>query len=410
LTLSADELRSREFSKILLIKLSAVGDVVHTIPVLNKLRQRYPNAQLDWLVTPGIAELLRHHPSISNVIEFTRAVNGGPLSLGGVTALGVYARLAAKLRGTGYDLVVDMHGQMRTALLALATGAPARIGFDRPRAEVWQASERKFPEQTRKHAWQGAREGSWLAYTHTIPVPTLEMHAVDRYLNVGPLLGLDDGPADFSFPVPTEAEQRIEALLDYYDIAKARIVVMAPGTIWETKQWRREAFAEVARHFLQQKFAVTLIGSERERAVCNEVAALAPGVVDLGGETTLSELAALIRRATICVTNDSGPMHLAVALGRPVVSVFGPTDPIWIGPYRRDGAVLQAKNLPCAPCYLRQLSRCAYGHACMHGVAASAVIERMEKMLKDVIASEAKQSRAAAPKSGLLRRPLGSSQ
>jgi len=185
---------------------------------------------------------------------------------------------------------------------------------------------------------------------------------------------------------------------------------MAPGTLWETKQWRREAFAEVARHFLRQKFAVASIGSQRERAVCNDVAALAPGIVNLAGETTLSELAALIRRATICVTNDSGPMHLAVALGRPVVSVFGPTDPIWIGPYRRDGAVLQAKSLPCAPCYLRQLSRCAYGQACMHDVTADAVIERMEAMLKSVIASEAKQSRTAAPKSGLLRRPLGSSQ
>lgn len=379
--MSPDELRSRDFSKILLIKLSAVGDVVHTIPVLNKLRRRYPNAQLDWLVTPAIAELIQHHPAISNVIPFTRKPGAAPFGVGGVVALAGYARLAAKLRAARYDLVIDMHGQLRTALLARATGAPARVGFDRPRAEVWRASARTFPEQTRKHAWQGAREGSWLAYTHVIPVPTLDLHAVDRYLNVGPLLGLDDGPADFSFPIPQEANGRIEALLDYYEIAKAKIVVMAPGTIWETKQWRREAFAEVARHFLQKGLAVTLIGSERERAVCNEVAALAPGVVNLGGETTLSELAALIRRATICITNDSGPMHLAVALGRPVVSIFGPTDPLWIGPYRRDGAVLQAK-LPCVPCYLRQLSRCTFGHACMHDVAATAVIERMEAMLK----------------------------
>jgi lipopolysaccharide heptosyltransferase I len=379
--MSPDELRRRDFSKVLLIKLSAVGDVVHTIPVLNKLRRRYPNAQLDWLVTPGIAELLQHHPAISNVIPFTRKAHAAPFGMSGAAALTNYARLAAKLRAIHYDLVVDMHGQLRTALLALATGAPARVGFDRPRAEVWQASERTFPEQTRKHAWQGAREGSWLAYTHTIPVPTLEMHAVDRYLNVGPLLGLDDGPADFSFPIPPEANGRIEALLDYYEIAKAGIVVMAPGTIWETKQWRPEAFAEVARHFLQKGLAVALIGSERERAVCGEVAALAPGVVDLAGETTLSEVAALIRRAAICVTNDSGPMHLAVALGRPVVSIFGPTDPIWIGPYRRDGAVLQAK-LPCVPCYLRQLSRCPHDHACMRDVDAGAVIARMQAMLK----------------------------
>ena len=123
-----------------------------------------------------------------------------------------------------------------------------------------------------------------------------------------------------------------------------------------------------------------MIGSDRERAVCEKVAELAPGAINLAGETTLSELAALIRRATICVTNDSGPMHLAVALDRPVVSIFGPTDPVWAGPYRRDGAVLRA-DLPCSPCYLRQLSRCTHDHACMQEVSAAAVIERIDGIL-----------------------------
>jgi ADP-heptose:LPS heptosyltransferase len=107
---------------------------------------------------------------------------------------------------------------------------------------------------------------------------------------------------------------------------------------------------------------------------------LAPGAVNLAGETTLPELAALIGRAAICVGNDSGPMHLAVALDRPVVSVFGPTDPVWAGPYRRPGAVLRAA-LPCSPCYLRELRRCNFGHACMKDVTASAVIERVEVIL-----------------------------
>ena len=159
---------------------------------------------------------------------------------------------------------------------------------------------------------------------------------------------------DFSFPIPQEAATRIDALLDYYDIGKAKpLVVVAPGTNWDTKQWRRDGFAEVARHFLQKQFAVALIGADGDRALCEEVAKLAPGAVNLAGETTLLELAALIRRATICVTNDSGPMHLAVALERPVVSIFGPTDPVWAGPYKRDGAVLRVE-LPCSPCYLRR--------------------------------------------------------
>jgi heptosyltransferase-1 len=377
LILSPADLTHRDFRKILLIKLSAVGDVVHTIPVLNKLRRRYPMAQLDWLVTPAIAELLRHHPAVTNIIEFEREAWSTPWRLAPFAS---YARLAAKLSAAAYDLVVDMHGQFRTAALTLATGAPARIGFDRPRAGVWDASPRKFPEHARKHAWQGAREGSWMAYTHHIPVPTLDLHAVDRYLNVGPILGLDREPADFSFPIPQSAVSRVETLLAQHAVGRADIVIMAPGTIWETKRWGSDRFAKVAGHFLSKGFAVILIGSQRERVVCEEVAALAPGAVDLAGMTALSELAALIRRSAISITNDSGPMHLAVALDRPVVSIFGPTDPVWIGPYGRANAVLHA-DLECSPCYLRKLKHCHHDHACMRGVSAPAVIERAERIL-----------------------------
>jgi len=376
-TVQPADLRSRDFQRILLIKLSAMGDAVHTIPLLNKLRRRYPAARLDWLATPAIAELLRHNPAVTNVIEFSRDEWSAPWRLAPFASA---ARLIATLRATQYDLVLDLQGQLRSAVFAFACGAPVRIGFDRPRADVWQASSRKIPEEAKKHAWQGAREGSWLAYTDQIPLPTLDVHPVERYLGVGGMLGLDAGAPDFSFPIPAEAMTRIDALLDYYDVGKKNLVVMAPGTNWDTKEWRSEAFAETARHFLKKSFAVALIGSDRERAICEEVAKLAPGTVNLAGETTLSELAALVRRAAICLTNDSGPMHLAVALDRPVVSVFGPTDPVWAGPYRRDGAVLRAE-LPCSPCYLRELRRCTHGHACMRDVSAGAVIERIETFL-----------------------------
>lgn len=386
------DLRSRDFKKILLIKLSAVGDAIQTIPLLNSLRRRYPAARLDWLVTPGIADLLRHNPAIDNVIEFSRDEWSAPWRLAPFASA---ARLIAVLRAAEYDLVLDLQGQLRSAVFAFASGAPVRIGFDKPRADVWQSSPRPIPAEARKHAWQGAREGSWLAYTDHIPVPTLDVHPVERYLSIGPMLGLSDGAADFSFPIPPEANGRIDALLDYYGMAKAKIIAIAPGTNWETKEWRREAFAEVARHFLQNDYAITLIGSDREREICAAVAQLAPGAVNLAGETTLSELAALIRRAAICVTNDSGPMHLAVALDRPVVSIFGPTDPVWAGPYRRDAAVLRVE-LPCSPCYLRQLSRCMHGHACMQEISAAAVIERVE----GILAKQPARAKISAPQAG----------
>ena len=380
-------LRHRDFRRILLTKLSAVGDVVHTIPLLNKLRRRYPSARIDWLVTPAIAELLRYHPAITNLVEFDRTEWS---SWWRWSAFASSALLAAKLRAVGYDLVIDVHGQFRTAMFALATGAPVRIGFDRPRSNVWDASARSLPMEARKHAWKGAREGSWLAYTHHIRVPTLDVHAVDRYLSVGPMLGLDEEAADFSFPIPAAADDRLDSLLQKHGIGAVnpqRLLVVAPGTIWETKHWRSEGFAEVARHFMRKGFAVVLIGSTRERGACEEVATLASGSINLAGETTLTDLAAVIRRSTICLTNDSGPMHLAVALKRPVVSIFGPTDPIWIGPYGRSDAVLQAA-LPCAPCYLRLLKRCPHDHACMREVSASAVIERIETSLEVPIASK----------------------
>jgi heptosyltransferase-1 len=394
-------LRDREFAKILLIKMSAVGDVVHTIPVLNKLRRRYAGARIDWLVTPAIAELLRPHPGISNVVLFERNDWAAPWRW---SAFASSARLGARLRSVGYDLVLDLHGQFRTALFTFATGAPVRIGFDRPRPQVWEASGRTLPAEARRHAWKGAREGSWLAYTHHIPVPTLDVHAVDRYLSVGPMLGLDDETADFSFAVPAAAMSRVEWLLGRNGIdIRQPLLTLAPGTIWETKHWRTEGFADVARHFMQKGFAAVLIGSAREHAACAAVARLAPGAANLAGQTTLSELAALIRISSICVTNDSGPMHLAVALDRPVVSIFGPTDAIWIGPYRRSDAVLQA-DLPCVPCYLRRLSRCPHDHGCMRAVSAQDVINRAEAWLAK--AGDGQHRDAAAGSGERIASPL----
>ncbi len=374
-------LQNREFRRILLIKLSAVGDVVHSFPVANRLRRRYPAARIDWVVKPSIAELVRHHPAINNVVLYAdHAASHSWRS--GWAAIGAARRLFAELRSAEYELVIDLQGQLRTAILALATGAPLRIGFDRPRTQVWCASERQFTALARRHAWQGAREGSWLAYTHRLSIPTLDTHAVDRYLRFVSMLGPGEDGVDFSFTIPDSSAAHADRLLGERigESDGKPLAVIAPGTIWETKHWSNKGFAQVARHLVRRNFAVVLIGSKGECGVCQQVAEAAPGVVNLAGLTTLSELAAIVRRAAICITNDSGPMHLAVALDRPVVSVFGPTDPLWIGPYLRPGAVLSA-SLACSPCYLRQLSRCPHQHACMRGISSESVIDRIETVL-----------------------------
>jgi lipopolysaccharide heptosyltransferase I len=374
-------LAGRSFRRILLIKPSALGDVINTVPVLVKLRRRYPEARIDWLLTPPLADWLRHHPCLSGVVPFDRQT----LARAGRswTATRDLLRFLWSLRTARYDLVIDLHGQFRSALLVLATGAATRVGFDRPRRQVRQASRRSLPESAYQHGWTGTREGAWLAYSHRIPVPTLDVHAIDRYLWLGPLLGLDDSPPDMRLPIPDDARQRATQLRERHGLAGRPFALLFAGTQWETKHWHSDGFITTARHLMRRGLAVALAGAGAEQAACRAVAAGCPEARDLCGKTGLGEMAALIDQAEVCVTNDSGPMHLAVALGRPVVSVFGPTDPVWVGPYGRPDAVARV-DLPCSPCYLRRLARCAHGHACMQGVTADMVIERLERALSAV--------------------------
>ena len=363
-------LAARTFERILIIKPSAFGDVLHTLPVLVKLRARYPAARIDWLLTPENAELVKFHPALSNVVLFARrdyARWNRVLAAG----TGLLALVRA-LRAARYELVIDLHGQFRSALFTLVSGAPCRIGFDRP---IPLPSSGAF---VTRHGWRGSREGSWLAYNHRIPIPTIDVHAVDRYLWLTPMLGLDPKPPDLRVYWPPEADERAQTLLRRLRLQAFAILV--PGAMWRTKHWHQEGFAAVGRFLLKQGIGVLLAGTLREGPRCRSIAAACPGAIDISGQTTLSELAALMNRSAINVTNDSGSMHLAVALNRPVVGIFGPTNPIWVGPYRRPEAVVRV-DLPCSPCYFRRLSQCPNDHACMKQVSAEQVIGRVRMVL-----------------------------
>ena len=261
------ELQSAEFSRILLIKPSALGDVVHTIPVLVKLRARYPRARIDWLITPENAEVVRHHPALSNVVLFARR----DFSKRGHRwrAMLAFLDLLKQIRRAKYDLIIDMHGQVRSALFALISGARVRIGFDRPVKFSRTISVEHDLKNIPSHGWRGAREGSWIAYTHRIPIQTLDVHAIDRYLWVGELLGFDDNPPELTIHLSPETVRNVERLLEEHGVPAGKpLVVLVPGTIWETKHWTIEGFAGVAREFLREGFAVTLAGTKRDEARC----------------------------------------------------------------------------------------------------------------------------------------------
>src|SRR5262249_29835435 len=156
-----------------------------------------------------------------------------------------------------------------------------RIGFDRPRTGARTASRRRLPAEAYRHGWTGAREGAWLAYTHRIPIPTLDVHAVDRYLWLGRLLPLADAPPDFRLPRPADAAARVEALLRHHGVAAASLALLFPGTQWETKHWHTDGFARVAQHLGATGHTVVLAGSAAERGCCRAVAEACPAVRDL---------------------------------------------------------------------------------------------------------------------------------
>jgi ADP-heptose:LPS heptosyltransferase len=335
--------------------------------VLAKLRRRYPKAQIDWLVTPENGELIRCHPALSNLVYFNRR---GFRRSRRDAVTGV-AGLLTQLRRTRYDLVVDLHGQFRSAVFALATRAPVRVGFARPI---------RRPADSPSRGWAGAREFSWLAYTHHLAIQRLDVHAVDRYLWLSELLGLDDLPPDHTLYLPPEAEAQAGALLGSLADAPNGFAVIAPGTMWETKHWRAAGFAETARALRERGVGVVLVGTKGDEKLCREISAHCPDALDLAGKTSPADLGAIVRRSRVMISNDSGAMHLAVAMGTPVTAIFGPTDPVQVGPYGALENVVRA-GVPCSPCNFRRLSQCPHDHACMRQVSAEAVMAVVDRLL-----------------------------
>jgi lipopolysaccharide heptosyltransferase I len=308
--------------RILIIKPSAIGDVVHALPILNLLRRTWPDAHIAWLVTPACANLIEGHPMLNEVILFERRKLGRgwrePKAAAGLFAF------MKRLRGENFDLVLDLQGLFRSGWFARATRAPVRIGF------------------------KNAREFSPLFYTHRVDVGTTEQHAIDRYLKMAASLGCGDSPVEFPFHVTDDDRRHVGSLVP----VNRPYAVLIPGTNWATKRWPIERFAALAKVLRERRgFAIVAAGSPDEARLADQVGA----DVNAAGRTTLRQLVALLERASLVVANDSGPMHIAAALGRPLVTPFGPTNPVRTGPYRRSDTVVRL-DIPCSPCYSRTCS------------------------------------------------------
>ena len=337
--------------RVLLVKPSSLGDVIHALPVAVALGEAFPAAEIDWVVNRPYAELLEAHPRVGRVLLFDRQRWGG---WGAWGRRREWKGLVARLRQVGYDVAIDLQGLARSALVTRASRAPVRVGL------------------------ATAREFSRLAYTVTVRPRDPEAHAVDRYLQVLRALGVSP-PTEprFELAAPEEARRRVEAALAQELVAEP-IVCVAPGARWETKRWPPERFAEVAERLAAGDDARVIVVGTAEDADLARVIGERVGerALDWTGRTSLVELVALFERSALVLTNDSGPMHLAAAVGTPLVAVFGPTNPARTGPYS-DRAAVVTSAAHCAPCYRRQCDRLV----CLHEVRVEDVLRQAQALL-----------------------------
>jgi lipopolysaccharide heptosyltransferase I len=279
--------------RILIIKPSSLGDVVHALPAVNLIRRRFPDARISWLIRDSLVSLLKNCPLIDERIKFRRHA---------------YARFPAllwRLRRARFDVVIDLQGLFRSGLMTAATGAARRIGL------------------------KDAREGAHWFYNEIVPVE--RAHAVDRYLLAAKHLGCQTAPVEFPLGIPPHESTE-------------RLIAVSPSARWKTKLWGDDKFAELVRQLPSKRVVVT--GSVADRLRCDFIAQDRRNVA---GGTDLFELAELYSRCSVVITNDSGPMHIAAAVGTPVIAIFGPTDPTLTGPYGKQHVVLRS-GIPCSPC------------------------------------------------------------
>jgi heptosyltransferase I len=285
-------------ARVLVVRLGAIGDVVNALVFATAVKRAQPDTHIGWAIHDLARPLVEGHPSVDRVHQWRRG--SGSAGRRAVTR---------ELRAERYDLAVDLQRIAKSALLARASGAPRMLGYDRGRA----------------------KEFSWLLATERIEPGPPHEHMVDQYLAFARHLGCD-GPAEHLLPVDAEADAWAAALVDELGGAP---VLINPGASKSPNRWAPGRFGALAKRLVQDAMApVVAIGGPGDRELAAALfEAAGPGVRDLVGATTLPQLIALERRARLVVTGDTGPMHLAVAVGVPTLALFGPADPRRTGPY-----------------------------------------------------------------------------
>jgi lipopolysaccharide heptosyltransferase I len=345
--------------KILIVKTSAIGDVIHTLPALTALRRHYPDARIDWLVEDAAADLVYGHPALTQALVWNRGAFGELFAAGKVfRATRIFLRCLRDLRHTPYDLIIDFQALLKSSLWVFLAKGRRKVGFGKGM----------------EHA-----EHSHLFLSERIPALSMDIHALDRGLKLIEALGVDGSQVIYDVPRDDLAAQ---ALLEKKGIRPHDpLTAINPGAKWPTKLWDPEKFGQVAERLSSQGHQVVFTGSREDGAIIDAIghSSRVP-MARLDGETTLKTLAAVYRACGAVVTTDTGPMHLAAAVGTPVVALFGPTAPWRTGPYGEGHVVVRA-GLSCSPCFKRSCHTAEFeSKACMKRITVGEVVEAVHRV------------------------------
>lgn len=312
--------------RIALIKPSALGDIVQALPVLAALRDRFPRAHIAWIINQSYAPLLEGHPLLDEILSFDR----GAWKKGWLTGLTATLASFRQLRNRHFDLAIDLQGLLRSGLLTWASAAPVRIGL------------------------ASAREGARWFYTHQVTDQRETEHAVDRYWRVAEALGL--GHLSKRFPLPENDSANAWTRSVLKDMPRPWIA-LSVGSRWLTKRWPPEHFRELLQRAAPFGGSAFFVGAKEEAPLADRAAqGLSLPVRNFAGRTTLPQLTALLRRADVMLSNDTGPLHLAVALGTPIVAPYTCTQVRRNGPFGQESRAVET-TVSCAGSYIRQCDR-----------------------------------------------------
>ncbi len=344
---------------ILIVKTSAIGDVTHTLPALNMLRENFPNAHISWLIEEAASDIILEHPALDRVLiskrkKWIQSILKGPNRLNAIKSMYYFFKL---LRDTQYDLLIDFQSLLKSGVLIGLTKAKRKVGFGKG---------------------MDHSEYSYIFLIERFPAVKMDNHAINRELQLLESIGIKGNRIEFNMPIQPESRKSVNKILENYAIPYSQqIVSINPQAKWDTKLWDSEKFSIVADWIAEQGFKIVFTGSSEDKDLNDVIINMMTyPAINLSGKTSLKMLAALFERSTFIVSTDTGPMHIGATVHTPVVAIFGPTAPWRTGPYGDIHKVIRTE-LDCSPCYKKTCS----SMECMKSISSQRVIQEIQKIL-----------------------------